>query len=132
MIPDLDLYRAANVLVKQHGEYAPIHAAMRADAMLEKGDFRGWSRQRGTGYQRLPREASGAVSDRDAALGGRSRSGAPGLQNFEIAVSLAVMNSTSAGTPSRVLSIPRRIAGTISARSVTRSPWPPKARAMAA
>ncbi len=33
MIPDLDIYRAANVLVNQHGEDAPIEAAMRADAM---------------------------------------------------------------------------------------------------
>ncbi len=38
MIPDLDIYRSANVLVKQHGQAAPIHAAMQADAMLEKGD----------------------------------------------------------------------------------------------
>ncbi len=34
MTPDLDIYRAANLLVKQHGEDAPIHVAMRADAML--------------------------------------------------------------------------------------------------
>ena len=38
MIPDLDIYRTANLLVKQYGEDSPIHAAMRADAMLEKGD----------------------------------------------------------------------------------------------
>ena len=31
MIPDLDIYRSAHVLVNQHGEDAPIHAAMRAD-----------------------------------------------------------------------------------------------------
>ncbi len=30
MAPDLDIYRSANLLVKQHGEDAPIHAAMRA------------------------------------------------------------------------------------------------------
>ncbi len=41
MIPDLDIYRSAQVLVKQHGEDAPIHAAMRSDAMLEKGDLAG-------------------------------------------------------------------------------------------
>ena len=41
MIPALDIYRSANVLVKQHGEDAPIHAAMRADAMLDKGDLDG-------------------------------------------------------------------------------------------
>ncbi len=38
MIPDLDIYRTANVLVKPHGEDAPIEAAMRADAMLDGGD----------------------------------------------------------------------------------------------
>ena len=30
----LDIYRAANLLVKRHGQDAPIEAAMRADAML--------------------------------------------------------------------------------------------------
>ncbi len=41
MIPDLDIYRTANVLVKQHGEDAPIQAAMRADELLEAGDLDG-------------------------------------------------------------------------------------------
>ena len=47
MIPDLDIYRSANLLVKQHGQDALIEAAMRADAMLEKGDLDGlatWKR----------------------------------------------------------------------------------------
>ncbi len=35
MIPDLDIYRSANVLVKQHGQNAPIEAAMWADTMLD-------------------------------------------------------------------------------------------------
>ena len=39
----LDIYRAANVLVQQHGQDAPIHAAMRADAMLEAGDLDGYA-----------------------------------------------------------------------------------------
>ncbi len=43
MISDLDIYRAANVLIKRHGPDAPIHAAMRADAMLEAGDLDGVS-----------------------------------------------------------------------------------------
>ena len=43
MIPDLDIYRSANVLVKHHGEDAPIEAAMRADAMLDKGDLDGYA-----------------------------------------------------------------------------------------
>ena len=43
MIPDLDIYRSANLLVKRRGEDAPIEAAMRADAMLEKGDLDGYA-----------------------------------------------------------------------------------------
>ncbi len=43
MIPDLDIYRSAQVLVKQHGQDAPIHAAMRAEAMLDKGDLEGYA-----------------------------------------------------------------------------------------
>ena len=43
MIPDLDIYRSANVLVKRHGQDAPIHAAMRADAMLDKGNLDGYA-----------------------------------------------------------------------------------------
>ena len=39
MTSELDIYRSANILVKQHGEDAPIHAAMRADEMLEKADL---------------------------------------------------------------------------------------------
>ncbi len=42
MTPNLDICRSANLLVKQHGEDAPIHAAMRADAMLEAGDLGGY------------------------------------------------------------------------------------------
>ncbi len=33
----------ASTLVKRHGEDAPIHAAMRADGMLEKGDLEGFA-----------------------------------------------------------------------------------------
>ncbi len=40
-VSDLDIYRSAQVLVKRHGQDAPIHAAMRADAMLDKGDLEG-------------------------------------------------------------------------------------------
>ncbi len=43
MTSDLDIYRAAQALVKKHGEDAPIHAAMRGDAMLEKGDLDGYA-----------------------------------------------------------------------------------------
>ena len=53
-------------------------------------------------------------------------------QPREICVSCSVMNSTSAGWPASVAAIARRSAGTISAASVTRSPWQPSERANAA
>ena len=43
MILDLDIYRSAQVLVKRHGEDAPIESAMRADATLEAGDLDGYA-----------------------------------------------------------------------------------------
>ncbi len=43
MTPDLDIYRSAQVLVKQHGQDAPIEAATRADVMIEKGDLDGYA-----------------------------------------------------------------------------------------
>ncbi len=43
MIPDLDIWRSANLLVKRHGPDEPIEAAMRADAMLDKGDLDGYA-----------------------------------------------------------------------------------------
>ena len=39
MIPDLDIYRAANLIVERHGEDAPIQAAMKADKLLEVGQI---------------------------------------------------------------------------------------------
>ncbi len=57
LIPDLDIYRTANILVKQHGEDAPIEAAMRADAMLEKGDLGGYAV-----FQRIVRAAEELLS----------------------------------------------------------------------
>ncbi len=41
MTSDLNIYRAANELIKQHGDEAPIHAAMKADELLETGDMDG-------------------------------------------------------------------------------------------
>ncbi len=40
-ITDLDIYRSAVALVREHGEDADLEAAQRADAMLEKGDADG-------------------------------------------------------------------------------------------
>ena len=47
MTPDIDIWRSAQLLVKRHSKDAPIHAAMKADAMLEAGDLDGlatWKR----------------------------------------------------------------------------------------
>ncbi len=47
MTSDLDIYRTANVLIREHGEDAALEAAQRADAMLEKGAIDGqrvWKR----------------------------------------------------------------------------------------
>ena len=41
MPSDLDIYRAANELIRQHGDDAPIRAAMRHDELLEAGDMDG-------------------------------------------------------------------------------------------
>ena len=41
MISDLDVYRTAKLFVDKYGAEAPIHAAMKADAMLDKGDMDG-------------------------------------------------------------------------------------------
>lgn len=41
MVEEIDIYRSANLLIKQHGEEAAIFAAMQADACLEKGGLDG-------------------------------------------------------------------------------------------
>ncbi len=39
MTPDLDIYRAANVIIERYGKDAQIHSTKRASAMLDKGDL---------------------------------------------------------------------------------------------
>ena len=41
LVSDLDIYRSAKLLIDQHGDEAPIHAAMRADAFLDQGNLDG-------------------------------------------------------------------------------------------
>ncbi len=41
MVADLDIYRSARLLIDQHGEDAPIFAAMQADKRAEAGDRKG-------------------------------------------------------------------------------------------
>ncbi len=43
MTSDLDIYRSAQVLIREHGQEATLEAAMRADAMLEAGDLDGYA-----------------------------------------------------------------------------------------
>ncbi len=65
MTSDLDIYRSANLLVKQHGKDAPIEAAMRADELLERADLDGY-----TVWKRILR-AVGELQGTDPALGAR-------------------------------------------------------------
>ena len=41
MIADHDLWHAAQLLVKRHGDDAPIVAAQRVDELAREGDFEG-------------------------------------------------------------------------------------------
>ncbi len=43
MLTEIDIYCSTNVLLKRHGPDAPIHAAMRADELLEAGDLDGYA-----------------------------------------------------------------------------------------
>ena len=47
MPSEIDIFRSANVLIREHGAGAAPGAAQRADAMLERGDVDGcavWKR----------------------------------------------------------------------------------------
>ena len=47
MTQDVDIWRAAKLLIDRHGNEAPVHAAMRADELLAEGDIDGqfvWKR----------------------------------------------------------------------------------------
>ena len=41
MLTEWELWACANECIRQHGVDAPIHAAMRADKLLERGDMQG-------------------------------------------------------------------------------------------
>ena len=41
MPSDLDILRSAMLLIDQHGEFASLEAAMRADELLDQGDLDG-------------------------------------------------------------------------------------------
>jgi hypothetical protein len=49
MISELDIWRAATLLIRKHGANAELEAAKRADVMLDRGDDEGrilWARIR--------------------------------------------------------------------------------------
>jgi hypothetical protein len=41
MLPDRDIWRAANLLIREYKADAEVVAARRADEMLERGDYDG-------------------------------------------------------------------------------------------
>ncbi len=65
VITDLDIYRSAKALIDQHGEFeAELHAAQRADELLEAGDMDGrrvWLRVLEAVRDIASEEPSGAV-----------------------------------------------------------------------
>ncbi len=71
---------------------------------------------------RQPEEIIEAEIEVSAFDAGPGLAGGHRYLNLETSTSLLVMNSSSAGVPRRVCSMPRLIAGMISSGSVTRSP----------
>jgi hypothetical protein len=64
MVPDLDIWRAANLLIRKHGANAELEAAKRADLMLERGDDEGrlvWARIRGRSSATGARHPAGCI-----------------------------------------------------------------------
>ena len=62
-ISDLDIYRAANLLIRQHGADAELVAAQRVDLMLDRGDLDGrlvWVRIRRGEHKKVWGARSGA------------------------------------------------------------------------
>ncbi len=64
MTSDLDIYRTAAIVVKEHREDAATHAAMRADELMEAGDMDGqavWLRVLAAVNELMATEPSGTV-----------------------------------------------------------------------
>ena len=59
MPTEIDIYRSAKLLIDQHGEDAPIFAAMRVDELFAAGDLEG-SRV----WRRVPRAIKVLTEDR--------------------------------------------------------------------
>ena len=64
MPTDIDIWRAAKLLVDEHGDTAPIQAAMCVDEMLDVGDMEGklvWLRIKAATEQLLGETPPGRV-----------------------------------------------------------------------
>ena len=65
VLDNLDIYRSAKALIDQHGEFeAEVHAAQRADELLEAGDMDGrrvWLRVLDAVRDIASKEPSGVV-----------------------------------------------------------------------
>jgi hypothetical protein len=61
LLSDLDIYRSANEHIKQHGEDAAIHAAMKADKFLAASDLDGAAVWRRIGRAIAELEAQGSA-----------------------------------------------------------------------
>ncbi len=64
MVYDNDIHRYANDLVTEHGEDAPIQAAMRAHTLLDQGDRAGYALWRRIGNM------SNVILSKTAAING--------------------------------------------------------------
>ena len=61
---DLDIYRAAKLVMDKHGQDSAFHAAQRADALLDAGDLDGaaaWRRILSAVRQMQDRTAGGTM-----------------------------------------------------------------------
>ncbi len=62
MTSDLDIYRAANALIREYGDEAPINAAMRHDELLEAGDLDGGAVWKASGRAGGKRRVNGYLA----------------------------------------------------------------------
>ena len=74
MIPEIDIWRVANLMLKRYGDEADIESAIRAEELAEEGDHNGvavWRRvieAESANYQLRSRQAAMFVSQKRARL----------------------------------------------------------------
>jgi hypothetical protein len=62
-VSDLDIWRAASLLIRKHGAKPELEAAERADLMLDRGDYDGQHQSAGTRWaiEDLPARRRGRI-----------------------------------------------------------------------